>query len=476
FLCTLIFHFLCICNFCLQKVDCKEEIGILRRSELYNNTSLLRTPSNKIAAMYKKEIGITKIMRCWLTIDDYWNISTNKYNYNFKCGWDLNQWDNFYDYMERCSAICDEILLNVRGFHREVVEGKITMKQWRLACKNGIKNYKQRFPKIKYIEALNEYEQESFGGLNNDEYYKFYKEFYKIINEINAELKPNIPLLIGGPCIVGGSLIDGKKKENMRDFFNNYAKDSDPFKKLSFISYHEYHSVENPSILGIHESLIDQWAKEYGIPTNLPIYITEAGDNSQSRWKTLIEDNQLLQATCMASQFYFYNLQPDIQAFQWVIQHKNQDRKNQIYDNLRWSPYGISLKMQARLAKRQIRTETPDLVKGKGIYCLAAKDSTKITLLIWNYQWEDGNKSFVIKLDLKDLPLSVQDGKHQIKEYLLDLKHNNIHTDYPLLSKSEPNIDQLTITRESKIPKNKEISYTISLERNAMCLLEIVPE
>jgi hypothetical protein len=408
------------------KVDCNKESGILRRSELYNNNSLLRTPSDKITEMFKKEIGITKIMRCWVTIDDYWDPATNKYNYNFKCGWDLNLWDNFYDYMERFSHISEEILFNVRGYHREVVEGKITMEQWRTVCKNGIKHYKEKFPKIKYIEALNEYEVGGFGGLTNDEYYGFYKEFYHIVNEINDELKPEIPLLIGGPVNTAGNLINGRKKETMRDFLKNYANDRDPGKKLSFIAYHDYESAENPSLFKGHEKLIDDWCREFGLPSDLPILVTEMGDNSRNRWNTLISENQLLQAACMASIFYYLNQQHDLQGFHWVIQHKNQDRKNQIYDNLRWSPYGISLKMNARLAPIKIAADYSEPVDGKGVYCISSKDNNKVTILLWNYQWENGMKTNSVKLNVQNLPVTIKGEKIIIKEYLLDMKHNNI--------------------------------------------------
>jgi len=456
------------------EIDVSQEIGLLRRSELYNNNSLLRTPGKAITDKYAAEIGISKIMRNWLTIDDYWDYTTDQYNYNFKCGWDLNQWDNFYNYMERFSEISEEILLNVRGFQREVVSGEITMDQWRVACKNGIKHYKQKFPKIKYIEALNEYEVGEFGGLTNDEYYKFYQEFYQIINEINQELKPEIPLLIGGPCISDGSLIDGRKKGDLRDFFENYSMDDNQSKKLDFISYHDYLSANDPSLYQSHPGLIKNWSKEFGISDSLPIFITELGDNSPDRfYNTLIQENQLLQASLMASIFFHFNKHENVQGFQWVIQHKNQDRKNQIYDNLRWSPYGMSLKMQARLAANQIKVDTPELSEGKGIYCIASKDESKVTVLIWNYQWENGENTHTSVINFNNIPINNPGGTAKIKEYLLDLEHNNIHTKYPLLAKDNPNVDQLTLTKESELPSNKNISYSTTLAPNAMALIEI---
>ncbi len=456
-------------------IDCNKETGILRRSELYNNNSLLRTPSSAITNKYKKEIGVTKIMRCWVTIGDYWNYETNEYNYNFKCGWDLNLWDNFHDYMERFSEISEEILLNVRGCHPDVVKGKITMEQWRTACKNGIKHYKERFPKIKYIEALNEYELGDFGGLTNDEYYQFYKEFYKIINEINSELKPEIPLEIGGPCITRGNFLEGiTKTQNMRDFLRNYARDTDPEKQLSFISYHEYRFGKNPSLVSGQEAMIKSWCREFGIPDNIPIFITEMGDNSESRRKTIIYKNQLLQAACMSSLFYYYNQQPQVQGFHWVIQHKSQDRKNQIFDNLRWSPYGISLKMHSHMAPAQIEVNSPKIKEGKGVYCVASKGKNKLTVLLWNYQWETGKKSSSVELNIQNLLDVFDKNKLKLKEYLLDSGHNNIHTTrFSVLTVTD---DQLLSSKESDLSLSNDALYSVVLEPNAMCLLEISTE
>lgn len=453
------------------RVNAAKETGKLRRAELYNNNSLLRTPSDAIVQKYKKEIGTARIMRCWVTLEDYWNATTDQYNYDFKCGWDLNLWDSFYNYMARFSDMSEEILLNVRGYHKEVVENKISMQQWRTACKNGIKHYKERYPKIKYIEALNEYELSSFGGLTNEYYYRFYQQFYDIINEINAELNPAIPLLVGGPCVVEGLMNGGGKEKNMRFFLQSFAQDKNPSKKLDFISYHEYGSAANPASVADHEARIDGLCRSYGLPTNLPIMVNEMGPFAGTRKNGCLEEDQLVQAAAMNSLFYFFNQQPDLQAFHWVIQHKTNERKNQIYDNLRWSPYGMLLKLQARTATNQLETDAPKLAAGKGVYTLAAKDEQKITVMVWNYQWTTGRDTHTVNLNIDQLPLAWQGKKVIIREFLLDSKTNNIHSGYNLFTKFGE--DQLAVTKESNTTLKNNLIYITTLLPNASSLVEI---
>lgn len=300
-------------------------------------------------------------------------------------GWGQNLWDNYEDYLTRFSGISEEILLNIRGYHREVLLGEITLQQWREACKNGIKYYKKKFPKIKYIEALNEYlVYANLGAFPNCN-----DEFYKIINEVNNELKSEIPLLIRGPC-------DALRQNVIGEFFKNYVNDKDRGKRLDFISYHDHGLGKDPSLAAGHQQEIEKLCEENGLPTDIPIFIDEMGAFGGYAANGSMEEDQLIQAASMSSQFYFFNRQPKIQAFHWVIQHVYNARKNQIGDHLYWTPYGISLKMQAKMAETQIESFVkPGLIEGKGIYSLASKSDQKITVLVWNYQSFNGknNKS-----------------------------------------------------------------------------------
>ncbi|MDO6605682.1 hypothetical protein [Arenibacter palladensis] len=453
-------------------VDYTKEIGKLRRPELYNNNSLLRTPSDLIAKKYKNEIGLQKIIRSWLTVEDFWDYKTDTYDYNFKCGWDTNEWDNYYDYLQRFSDISEELVLNVRGLHREVVDGKIQMTAWRKAVKNGILHYKTKYPKLKYIEALNEYSIGAFGGLSNSQYYKFYIEFYKIVNEINEALQPKIPLLIGGPVVTTDGFTDGARRDKLRDFLRNYANDANPKKKLDFISYHEYYEGEDPSVVAVQGKLIDEWCQEFGLPTDIPVQINEMGPYGGKNKNFGIEKDNLLVAAAMNSLFYFYNLQPDLQGFHWVMQHKTNDRKTQIFDNLNWTPYGMSLKMQSKMAEIQISATEPKLVKGKGVYSLASKNEKKITVMLWNYQWSEGIRNENVEVVLQNLPDRLLNREIVIKEYMLNSKFNNYFTGYKLFT--EYGEDQLQKTNETIAKINKgHVKFTTELEPNAITLFEI---
>src|SRR5690606_34123977 len=118
----------------------------------------------------------------------------------------------------------------------DVINGTVTWAKYKQVLKNGIRHYKQRYPGLRYIEALNEAEVPSFGGLNDDQIYQFYKVFYDVVNELNTELNPDVPLLLGGPA--------STRHGRAMNFISRYAADTNPAKKLDFISFHDYSSSE----------------------------------------------------------------------------------------------------------------------------------------------------------------------------------------------------------------------------------------
>ena len=106
-------------------------------------------------------------------------------------------------------------------------------------------------PKIKYIEATNEpdYANE---GVTPENYYQYYKIYYKAVNKVNADLNPESPLLVGGPSISQFSLTW------LKPFLDAYVEDPSPDKRIDFISFHGYYTKpesdyilfkDNPSLV-----------------------------------------------------------------------------------------------------------------------------------------------------------------------------------------------------------------------------------
>ncbi|MDZ7618243.1 MAG: hypothetical protein U1E05_14650 [Patescibacteria group bacterium] len=438
-------------------VDASKDLGVLRRHELYNNNSLLRPPSDAMASKFQKELGTAKLMRCWVTINDYWDGKSDGYDFDFPCGWhghDKN--DRFHDYMQRFSDTSEELMLNVRGYEQEVMRGEIPLERWRKAVKDGLLHYKKRYPKIKYVEACNEFRY--FAKLTLDEYYdNFYLAMCRVVAEVNDELKPDVPLLVGAPVEVG--TIEGQ----VFPFIDKFAADKDPAKRLDFISYHRYDFYKTkPAQAANEEAEIDARLKIHGLSEDIPLFITEMGIFPVRRQVTDdVGYDQVIQAAAMTSIFYYYNRQPGIQGMHWVMQHVSNDRKTQMTDDLKWTPYGASLLM-ARLHKtRQLAACSDSLgADGLGVYAIASGDESGLAVQVWNYQY-DGEKEYTATVRVTQLGERFAGKRVLVRRYLIDSTH------------STPELGRLEKVDEAVVAHDGTITQTIHLENNALCLIEL---
>ena len=62
--------------------------------------------------------------------------------------------------------------------------------------------------------------------------YSFYRQANEAINELNTELEPELPLLVGGSS--------GFRTDEAIHLARAFARDSNPKKKLDFLSFHHY--------------------------------------------------------------------------------------------------------------------------------------------------------------------------------------------------------------------------------------------
>ncbi|MEI6196200.1 MAG: hypothetical protein WCS42_17910, partial [Verrucomicrobiota bacterium] len=235
-------------------VHCDEIIGPRAHPEHYLNTSILQAPPMKLADRVVAEYARPCIMRCWLTLRQMWNPKTDTYNYNFQLPRrvyndtfqagktdgtimtnQILQHESYEEYLLVFSRSSDEVLLNIRDYQKEVINGEMTMEKWMEVFGNAIRHYKQLCPNLKYIEVLNEYDISSMVDhfpVTSDQYYLFYKAAYQVVNKINADLQPDVPLVVGGPCL------SAYNKSELEHFMDLYAKDGDPHKRLDFVSFH----------------------------------------------------------------------------------------------------------------------------------------------------------------------------------------------------------------------------------------------
>ena len=178
-------------------VDCAETLGDFVHVERYNNfeSSMEFVDQRDADIEFFNESGLHgKVYRVWFIGNSYYDESTDEV--------DLS---TISDYLADASKISDYVLVNCS--HLGVVRGwdvNDDVKVERLS--KILKELKTNFPKIKYIEATNEpdYANE---GVTPDNYYNYYKIYYRAVNKVNAVLNPEIPLLVGGPSVSQFSMV-----------------------------------------------------------------------------------------------------------------------------------------------------------------------------------------------------------------------------------------------------------------------------
>lgn len=418
------------------EVNLERTIGSFKPMTRYINSSIRKAPPHELGELLSKDIGKADIIRVWLYLDNMWDYRTNEYNFNFQIGnfmfdgdavkrpynWDEVVETSYY-YEEHLHSFCEagkEVLMVLINYHGEVVDGTISYKQWAQVAKKAIIHYLEICPNLRYIEILNE--TTFFGSITSEEYYQFYKEGYRIVNEINQELALAVPLKVGGPTSAGrplyyrqydDSLIDAErnsKSEQLYLFLKKFALDGNPKKKLDFISFHEYELAQNPNHISNYEEIINSYLIDFSLDENMPIFIDECGIGP------LDEISSLEQSTGIMTLFKYTQDSPTVALFPWVIYHTEEQQPWVMYDSLlRKTAFGMACKLHAMHFDTEIETiSRHDNRGGKGIHTIATKSANEVLIQIWNYS-EKSNKT-TVKVKNESRPLS----EYHIKYYIID--------------------------------------------------------
>lgn len=469
-----------------RKIDVTEHFRPFPELTAYRNTSLQKATTPVLAEVSENAYGKAKITRCWLNLDEMWDYRTREFNFNHQIGvdkykqiaekfreswnWEVESPVHFYDYITAFSKHSEEIMLTIRRYERDIIDGKlpITMEEWIKVFKTGLKHYKMLCPNIRYIEVGNEYYGKSFMNATEEEYYPFYKAGYKAVNEVNEELglQGSDRILVGGP-VTNGQL------QRMDRFLELYKLDITRTKRLDFFAYHEY---GRPVVKTPHwEKDIEELLKKQGVPENIPLFFTEHDPFHGSRDVNQLEYHMLNTAYLPKSLYFNSLFSPRVKIFPWVLYHDQEiQTKFMWFDGpnepdtkafeMRMLPLGASMKMLSMHQGREIRVdnsiEANDLV-------IASVQKDKIIVQAINY---DSPKD--VKVSLKNISTifpELKNGKMKVIKYLIDSRHSNCLT-IPEYPGGLEKIDELLmgINNEGIILENND------LEKNGLVLWEIV--
>ena len=392
------------------------------------------------------------------------------------------------DWIDDISDATDSLVVHLTPEH--IIEEKRPPAEARPLLKLVIKELKQRFPKIDFIESPNEpdwifHGAQIYAGrkpiLQPEEVYDYYVPFYQAVNEVNEELLPSERIMVGGPTLTGLS------ETWMKAFLDGYAADPNPDKRLDFISYHgygvfsddfkEYHAYKaDPSQVSTERARLDKWLEARDITRYIPALVTETGiypgpsfdepDPSKADY--------IRQAAGLASLHYWWAGQPRMYPFNWVVRHATQGRKDQLVTRApegpladTFTPYGNMLLMQSKMKDTRVKATSDSLSKGQGVYAVASKDDSGASVMVWNYQ-HINNGRFRATIDMSRLPPELSDGPVRRKLYRIDQTTSNYWAD-----PQQANLQQVD---ERIVTLGKTHTEIVDLEPNAIYLVLLEPD
>lgn len=479
-------------------VDFSSSRGDLFRAERVNNLY----PADQFTGQLATDVAFInaqglhgRIYRAWVS-DILFNPRTGQSDPNLIGVFDPKtgkyDFDSLTAYFDQASRVSDSILvvLNLQT----MVRAGWTPAQTRPVIKTIIMELKRRYPKIKYIEAMNEADHNLRQFLKPEDLYRYYVPFYQAVNEVNAELRPATPLLVGGPNLgsCGNPLTPPgpNNQQWLEKFLDGYAADPDRSKRLDFLSYHAYGYFKNqvtcseytpiradPSMLAQQRPRIEVELRKRGLDINIPTFITEMGpypgpsyDNKEDP-----RPDYLRQATAMATYSYWYMESPKDVPFQWMMRHDTNGRKDQLVSHApggqpilidTFTPYGNQLLMLAKLKDERVAARSNALTAGKGVYSLATRDDTGAAVMVWNYQ-HTGTRTYHITIDMGQLPPSLRGKRLRQRMYRIDDKVSNYW--------GNPATANLQQVANTVIRAGERHSVTVELTANALQLIVLEP-
>jgi hypothetical protein len=446
-------------------VNAAKDLGAFNNPSRYQNQSGPTTPLSPHDLRMVNDLHVD-VVRVWALPRGYYNSTTGAYNFDFRS----SDGTTMYEYLDQAASYGRRLLMNL-GECSPQIFSLVDPTTCRAVLQAGLVAYKMRYPSLEYIELFNEPDKTwavapgRWQGLSIDDYYDWYKIGYSIVNEVNAELRPSIPLRIGGPA---AATFD---RPFLQGFLDRYAADPDPTKRLDFISYHQYMHRSDPPAVRSEKPVLHQWLADRHLDPDTPVFVTEYGVFPGGSSGTTFGADLLTQAAGMAALGYYYVVSGMDMEMNWVFNHTDNERKSMFVAGGDGSvyPYFNLVKMESMLRKRRIQAWSDGLsTTGIGVNALATRDSTGIAVLVTNYQWTDGQARHLVTLDVDNLPSGFQGRRLRVERYLVDATTSNY--EYDPASSSLTRVVQYTVTADN------HVKSVFPLGPNAMSLVVITPQ
>jgi hypothetical protein len=291
-----------------------------------------------------------------------------------------------------------------------------------------------------------------------ENYYKFYRHAYEAVNEVNSELQPEMPLLVGGPS--------GFRTDEAIHLIEDFANDTSESKKLDFIAFHDFWAEDAPAQVADWEKEIDLALAKASLPINTPVFVTAIGYMHRAKDHDQTEKN-LWQACGMTAYQFYARHSPDLRLIPFNQFHSWPFVKYVQFDpDLRLTPYGAAVKLLRMHRRQEVESHSSGLDQnGNGLGVLATKDEDAVIVHLWNLQ-PDGKTSVFTNVKVTNIPKQLRSGRLVIRRYLIDSRHSNCFVD----RHSNPGLEMVDIQEREGA---NILKLEAELEPMAICLWQI---
>jgi hypothetical protein len=476
-------------NAATVSVDFARSRGPRFEAERYNNVSRPTTfaAARDADVRFLNEQGLHgHTYRVWIDAHLIHDEKTGAYNFAV-----------VEDYLADLSRLSDNLLI-VMDTRVAVRDRGATPEQIKPVILTIMRELKRRFPAIRYVEAFNEPDHNLAKVLTPERLYDYYKVYYEAVNQINRELRPKVPLKVGGPALMQYN------EPWLRPFLDRYAADPAKGKRLDFISYHAYGAFPpgdgntggprayhfykgNPSEVAGQRANVEAELRARGLPVSIPSFITELGIYPGPSFDNQADarPDYLISAAGVPSLLYWFMEQPRTVPFNWVLRHFGEERKDQLITRAAngqpmpvranedkpvpagiFTPYGNAMRMMAMLKDKRVAAVSDALSGGKGVYSIATKDRGGAAVMLWNYQ-HTGTQAYRVTIDMGRLPANLRGKRLRQRMYRIDDNVSNYW--------ANPATANLQLISETILVPRREHRIPTELTPNALELVVLEP-
>ena len=436
------------------QIHADRSVGAYVDPTAWQNSTLRYSPPEDFPAFLASELGRARIMRVWITLDEYWDYRTDLFYPDYDIGVAryrpeelhyVYDWGSivpapsgtrFKAYLTSHAENAEELLLNVRRLEREVSDGVITYEQYEAIFEKAVEYCKSVAPNIRYIECCNEVDIKTFGLLRAEEYAKIYLCAYRAVKRLNEKHQYALPLEIGGYA-AAHPLHCWSLMQNVMRILKDSEIGACP---MDFYSYHMYNIPESVRMfragrdeeammggVGKLRRIMEQHREllaELDLPEK-PVFLDELG---RAR-TTGIDGDAIYNAAGLLTYLIAFGSEglEGLYPFPWCTFHnpKLQISYTQYLLNADGTysatPNGHAVKMLHDLKGDRLETAVSDAIGTDVEFrAVAVRDGAGISAVFTN---PTGDVA-VTYIELDGLP----DGEYRVEAYHCNARDNNIVT------------------------------------------------